>query len=107
MTTQRTAGEKGRSLPIKRAAKTARVEARTSPTKKVFYQRAADLKGQTFTEFVEASLDEAAARIHREFEVMELSKRDSEAFVTAVLVDAEPTRRLVTAAERYKVRTEL
>lgn len=108
MSRQKTAGKAKRSRPatLKRAAKTARVEARTSPTKKALYQRAADLKGQTFTDFVETSLDEAAARVHRDFEAMQLSQRDSEDFVAAMLADAAPSRTLVAAAERYKERTE-
>ena len=90
----------------RRPAKTARVEVRTSAKKKAFYQRAADLKGQTFTEFVESSLDEAATRAHKEFEAIELSERDSRAFVAALLADATPSRALTAAAKRYKERTE-
>lgn len=93
--------------PLKRLAKTARIEARTSARKKAFYQRAADLKGQSFTEFVEDSLDEAAARAHKEFETLELSARDSKAFVAALLSDAVPSHTLTTAAKRYKERTEV
>ena len=92
--------------PPKRQAKTARVEARTSARKKAFYQRAADIRGQSFTEFVEASLDEAAARAHKEFETLELSTRDSKAFVSALLADAAPSRGLTAAAKRYKQRTK-
>ena len=107
MSNQRTVrkAQQPRSV-AKRLAKTARVEARTTARKKALYQRAADLRGQTCTEFVETSLDEAAARVHREFEAMELSHRDSEAFVSAILADAAPSRRLVVAATRYKKRAE-
>ena len=90
----------------KRPAKTARVEVRTSARKKAFYQRAADLKGQSFTEFVEDSLDEAATRVYKEFETLELSARDSKAFVAALLADSAPSRTLTAAAKRYKERTE-
>ena len=108
MSKQRTASKAKRSRPaaVKRAAKTARVEARTTKTKKAQYMRAAELQGQTFTDFIETTLDEASARVHREFGAMELSKRDSEAFVAALLADAAPSRRLAAAAERYKERTE-
>lgn len=92
--------------PHKRPPKTARVETRTSARKKAFYQRAADLKGQSFTEFVEDSLDQAATRAHKEFETLELSARDSKAFVAALLGDAAPSRTLTAAAKRYKERTE-
>lgn len=114
MSTERSTGSNkstGSSRPArtvkskKRPAKTARVEARTSAKKKAFYQRAADLKGQTFTEFVESSLDEAATRAHKEFEAIELSERDSKLFVAALLARATPTRTLMAAAKRYKTRT--
>ena len=103
MRTQTTA--KNRSTSPTRATKTARVEARTSKSKKAFYQRAAALKGQTFTEFVERSLDEAAERAHREFEAMELTERDAKAFVSALLSDTKPTARLKKAAKSYRQRT--
>lgn len=90
-----------------RAAKTARVEARTSAKKKAFYQRAADLKGQTFTEFVEASLDEAADRAHKAYETIQLSERDCKAFVASLLSDASPSHTLRAAAKRYKERTKI
>jgi len=109
MSTQRTetiARSSKAAKSHKRPAKTARVEARTSARKKAFYKRAADLKGQSFTEFVEDSLDQAAARAHKEFETLELSARDSKAFVAALLADAAPSRRLTAAAKRYKERTE-
>lgn len=111
MRTERTTGAGGSSKPVrtvkskKRPAKTARVEARTSAKKKAFYQRAADLKGQTFTEFVESSLDEASTRVHNEFRLVELSERDSKVFVAALLARTAPARTLMTAAKRYKRRT--
>lgn len=95
-----------REAAVKRRPKTARVEARTSPTKKAFYQRAAELKGQTFSDFVETSLDEAAERAHKEFELIELSQREAKAFVQAVLADATPSTRLTAAAKQYRARTE-
>jgi uncharacterized protein (DUF1778 family) len=88
------------------ARKTTRVEVRTTASKRERYQRAADLKGQTFTEFVEASLDQAAERVHQEFETMTLSQRDAKAFVNALLADTTPSRTLLAAAERYKARAD-
>ena len=96
---------KKRRTSLSRTTKTARVETRTSPAKKAIYQRAAALKGQTFTEFVERSLDEAAERAHREFEAMELTERDAKAFVSALLSDTKPTARLKKAAKSYRQRT--
>ncbi len=63
-------------------------------------------RGQSFTEFVESSLDEATERAQREFTSMELSQRDSKAFVATLLADDEPGPRLKAAAQRFKERTE-
>ena len=104
MRTQTTA--KKRSTGRSRTTKTARVETRTSPAKKALYKRAATLKGQTFTEFVETSLDEAAERAHREFEAMELSERDAKTFVAALLSDTKPSARLKKAAKSYRLRVD-
>ena len=91
-----------RSKPTVRAAKTARIEARTSPEKKAFYQRAAELRGQTFTEFVERSLDEAAERAHTEYKPMQLSERDAKRFIAALLDAPKPNAKLREAAKRYR-----
>jgi uncharacterized protein (DUF1778 family) len=88
-----------------RTVKTARIEARTSPAKKTLYQRAAELKGQTFTECVERSLDEAAERAQRESEAMQLAERDARIFVSALLSDTTPSVRLSKAAKQYRDRT--
>ena len=86
------------------AAKTARVETRTTPAKKALYQRAAAMRGLTFTEFVERSLDEAAERAQKDLESMQLSRRDAEAFCDALVSDAEPGEHLQAAANRYRHR---
>lgn len=106
MSQRKTAASNAQTRPTNaRAAKTARIDARTSPAKKALYQQVAARKGQTFTEFVEASLDEAAARARREFEAMELTERESKAFADALLADAEPSATLVAAAKRYREQT--
>lgn len=90
------------SKPTVRAAKTARIEARTSPEKKAFYQRAAELRGQTFTKFVERSLDEAAERAHVEYKSMQLSEHDAKRFIAALLDAPKPNAKLREAAKRYR-----
>ena len=85
-----------------RVAKTARIKARTSPEKKAFYQRAAELRGQIFTEFVERSLDEAAERAYTEYKSMQLSERDAKRFIAALLGDAKPNAKLREAARCYR-----
>lgn len=84
--------------------KTARVETRTTPAKKALYQRAAAIRGLTFTEFVERSLDEAAERAQKDLESMQLSQRDAEAFHDAFVSNAEPGEHLRAAAKKYMQR---
>lgn len=84
------------------AVKFARLEARITPEQKAVFFRAAAIKGQSMTDFVIASAQEAAARAVREHEVMTLSAKASEAFVAALLAPAEPGPRLRKAAERYR-----
>lgn len=87
-----------------RTTKTARVETRITPAKKARYQRAAAMRGLTFTEFVERSLDEAADRARKEYESVELTQRDANVFVETLLSDAEPRETLKSAAENYQRR---
>ncbi len=84
--------------------KTARVETRTTPAKKARYQRAAAMRGLTFTEFVERSLDEAAERAQKELESVELTQRDATVFVEALLSELEPGEDLESAAKNYRQR---
>ncbi len=88
--------------PDQRSAKTARFEARISVDQKELFKRAAALAGRSVTDFVIGSAHEVASRMVREHEVMTLSGRDREAFVTALLDPPAPGRRLRRAARRYK-----
>lgn len=84
------------------ASKRARLEARITVEQKELLQRAADLTGRSLTDFVVASAQDAANRIVRDSEIMVLSKRDSEAFVAALLRPAAPGPRLRKAMKEYK-----
>ncbi len=81
--------------------KTARLEARITVAQKEMFQRAAALQGRSLTDFLVSSAQEQAMRTIREHEVMELSARDREAFVTALLDSPEPGPRLRKAADSY------
>jgi uncharacterized protein (DUF1778 family) len=84
------------------AAKSERLEARVTVHQKALYARAAELSGRSFTDFIIAALNEAAARAVRDHEVMTLSAKDSAAFAAALLRPAAPGKRLRKAAERYR-----
>jgi uncharacterized protein (DUF1778 family) len=88
------------------ASRGARLEARISATQKSVLQRAATLSGRTLSEFVVASAQEAAARVIREHESIQLSRAEQTAFVKALLAPAEPGAALRRAAKAYKRRAQ-
>jgi uncharacterized protein (DUF1778 family) len=94
---------------VERSDKTrnARLEARVSSDQKVFFQRAASLAGQTLSEFVIDSTQQAAARLVQEHELIRLSREEQMAFVAALLKPAEPGERLRQAAKNYRRKAEL
>jgi uncharacterized protein (DUF1778 family) len=61
----------------------------------------ATIQGTTLTEFVVKSAVEAAKRIVRESEFLELTRRDRLVFVEALLNASKPNARLRKAAERH------
>jgi len=93
----RQASSAKRSAP----ARSERLEARVSPDQKDFFQRAAELQGRTLTDFMIASLHEAAVRTIGDMQSIELNARESRAFAEALLNPREPAPRLKSAARRY------
>lgn len=84
------------------ALKSQRLMARISPDQKRLFERAADIRGQTLTEFVVSVAQEAATRAILEQEIIELSLRDSEAFAAGMLSPPPIGESLHRAARRYK-----
>ena len=82
--------------------KTARLETRVTAEQKTLFQRAADLTGRSLTDFILSSAQEVAARTVREHDVLTVSGRDRDRFVSALLQPPVPSRRLRQAASRYK-----
>ena len=79
-----------------------RFAARISAAKKSLWQRAAKIRGQNLTEFVDNCATEAAERTIKEAEFMELTHRDRVAFVKALLnAPASPNAKLRNAAQRH------
>ncbi len=79
-----------------------RLEARITAEQKALIQRAADLQGRTLTDFVIASVQEAARRTIEDMEVIRLNTADSRAFAEALLAPPKPNRALREAAKRYR-----
>jgi len=82
--------------------RSARLEARVTREQKDRLERAASLQGRSLTDFVVSTVEEAAARILREREVLALSARDRKAFVAALLKPPVLRGRLARAVKRYK-----
>jgi uncharacterized protein (DUF1778 family) len=93
------------SMPARAEPKTkrsaSRLEARVSRETKALCQKAANLQGRSLTDFVVQSAVEAAMRVVRDHEVIELSQRDRAAFVEALLNSPEPNTRMLKAAKRH------
>lgn len=93
-------------LPVK-TARSERLEARVSKAQKNLFLRAASLQGRSLTDFMIASVQEAAERALQTHDVLRLSERDRKDFVTALLRPAAPGKVLRQAARRYREREGL
>ena len=84
-----------------------RLEARVSREQKELFLRAATLQGRSLTDFLVASVQEAAIETVRSHDALRLSERDRQAFVSALLAAPAPAKTLEQAAKRYRQRTGL
>lgn len=89
----------------KAKSKLSRLEARVSAPQKQLFERAAELTGLNLSQFMIAALDEVARRTLRERELLQLTAKDSQAFVAALLSAPEPNKRLRDAAQKFKSQT--
>ncbi len=87
---------------VKTNSRTDRLEARIPGELKSIILRAASLQGRSLTDFVVASAFDAARRVIRENEVLELSGRDQIAFAEALLNPPAAVPALEEAAQRYR-----
>ena len=87
-----------------KTSRSERLEARVSKAQKNLFLRAATLQGRSLTDFLIASVQEAAERALRAHDMLTLSERDRKSFVAALLEPAVPGKALRQAAKRYKER---
>ena len=73
-----------------------------SADQKDLFVKAAELQGRTLTDFVVASVHEAAIRTIEDMRVIRLDAAESRAFAEALLDPREPNDRLKEAARRYR-----
>ena len=78
--------------------KKSRLEARIPENQKQLLLSAANITGQSLTDFVLGAATESAREIMEKHHILELSARDCETFVSALLEDEEPSGRLKQAA---------
>jgi uncharacterized protein (DUF1778 family) len=86
-------------------ARAQRLETRVTAEQKTLIERAAALQGRTVTDFVLTSVQDAARRAIEEHQQLELSVRDSEAFVEALLNPRPVNDRLRDTIRRYRETT--
>lgn len=79
-----------------------RLEARVSSEQKRLLVKAARLRGQSLSDFVVGSAQEAARQTIEDYRVITLTRRDQEAFVQALLNAPTPNATLRKAAKRYR-----
>jgi uncharacterized protein (DUF1778 family) len=81
-----------------------RLEARVTADQKRLIEHAAALQGRTLTDFVLTSVQDAARRAIEEHQWLELSMRDSQAFVRALTAPEPVNDRLRDTVRRYRKR---
>lgn len=86
-------------------ARAERLEARVTAEQKGLIERAAALQGRTVTDFVLTSVQDAARRAIQEHQRLDLSVRDSEAFIEALLHPKPVNDRLRETVRRYREAT--
>lgn len=83
-------------------AKPERLEARVTSELKASFQRAADLKGLTLTDYVINALVDDAQQVIRDHEVLTWTGRNREVFLQALMNPPPPSPSLVAALARYR-----
>src|SRR5690242_11080332 len=79
-----------------------RLEARVTAELKAMFQRAADLKGLTLTDYVINSLVDNSQQVIREHEVLTLIGRNREIFLETLMSPPPASPKLVSALARYR-----
>ena len=82
-------------------SKSERLEARITLRQKLLFQRAAELRGLSLTDFLVTSAQTAAEATIREYNVITVSARDSLAFAEALLNPREPNAALQADIARH------
>jgi uncharacterized protein (DUF1778 family) len=88
--------------PTRGRIRAVRLETRVTVDQKSLIERAAALQGRTVTDFVLASVQEAARKAIEEHQRLDLTVRDSQAFIEALLAPQPISNRLHDTVRRYR-----
>ena len=81
-----------------------RIEVRVTRDQKLLIERAARLRGTSLTDFVIASMQQAATATIHDYQTLALHDEASEVFAKALLNPPSPNMKALKAAQRYKER---
>jgi uncharacterized protein (DUF1778 family) len=99
-------GKEGRNMapttPQTNEQRNERLEARVTKKQKDLLRQAAALQGRSLSDFLVHAAAEAASRVVREQQILELTSQEQAAFVDALLHPPKPGPRLKAAARRYR-----
>lgn len=90
------------SAKTEKLKKTARLEVRVTEDYKKNIETAAFLRGQSMTEYVLDVLAEASHKTIKEHQILELTKKDINSFVDALLNPSVATEQAILDAEWYR-----
>lgn len=79
-----------------------RLDARVTPEEKEIIETAASLRGISVTDLLRMSVKDAAIRIIRENEVLNLAERSRKVFVEALMNPPKPNEKALAAAKRFR-----
>ncbi len=83
-------------------AKNQRLEARVTETQKDLFQRAAAIQGVSLSDFIIMNLQERAAQVVKDHDVIVLSAKDRSVFVDALLNPPKPNKKLREALQEHR-----
>lgn len=92
-------------MALQKNKKWERLEARIRPEQKQLFKRAAELSGQTLSDFIVSTLQEAAQDKIEKQSMLKLSIKDQETFAHYVIDPPQPNERLQKAAQDYNNKT--
>lgn len=84
-----------------RNTRSARIEARTTPSVLAVVREAAEMQGRSVSDFVMAAAEDAAKRAIENAHVVRLSAEDQKRFVEAILNPPPPTPAMQRAWEHH------